>query len=64
MLTGIRLSKKSDIAKIWNNGGVWIDDLKYRGPLKYIISYMSMDIYNERLTGKKAYFTSRNLERY
>lgn len=63
MLTGLRLSKKGDIAKIWNNGGVWVDDLRYRGPLEYIIMLMSMGIYDERIAGKKAYFTSRNLIR-
>jgi signal transduction histidine kinase len=63
MLTNLGLNIKKDIVKIWNSGWVWIDELRYKGSLDYITWCMSKDIDDERLMGKKAYFTSRNLVR-
>ena len=63
MLTDLGLSIKKDIVEIWNSGWVWIDELKYKNSFNYIIRCMSGDINDERLMGKKAYFTSKNLTR-
>jgi hypothetical protein len=55
------------ISKIWNlknRGSIHIkkiDDIKNAG--SYICKYMSKNMDDSRLCGKKAYFTSRNLEK-
>lgn len=63
MMTELGIRFKKDLVKIWNNGSVWIEDLRYMSSLNYFIGEMSKNINDERLIGKKTYFTSRNLIR-
>jgi hypothetical protein len=58
------------LEKIWGNGFVWINDLLKSNKGKpvdnvgaYMVKYMSKDFIDERLMGKKSYFTSKNLKR-
>ena len=64
MLANIGPSKRKIVFKIWGNGGVWVDWLRYTYSLESIIWKMKGRVGDERLIGKKAYFTSRNLKRY
>ena len=64
------LLNKKDLEKIWENGFVWIKDLlkaKNGKPVDnigaYLVKYMSKNNIDERLMGKKSYFTSKNLNR-
>jgi hypothetical protein len=70
MISDFGYIKHSELAKIWGNGFVWIRDLLKSNNGKpvdnvgaYIVKYMNKDVLDERLMGKKAYFTSRNLKR-
>lgn len=51
-----------DLAKVWRNGFVWvnkIDDVDNVGA--YICKYITKDSIDDRLQGKKCYFSSRGL---
>lgn len=70
MLSDFGYIKHCDLEKIWGNGFVWIRDLLSANKGKavdnvgaYIVKYMNKDIIDERLMGKKSYFTSKNLKR-
>lgn len=52
------------IASLWGNG--FVDILKTDGSIKlggYLAKYLSKALFDERLIGKKAYSTSRNIKR-
>jgi hypothetical protein len=70
MISDFGYIKHSKLGKIWGNGFEWIRDLLKSNNGKpvdnvgaYIVKYMNKDILDERLMGKKAYFTSKNLKR-
>ncbi|NLC31498.1 MAG: hypothetical protein GX765_05620, partial [Candidatus Moranbacteria bacterium] len=53
-----------ELKAIWGHGGVYINDIRHVDNVgAYLIKYMCEDVYDERLKGKKSYFSSRNLEK-
>ena len=64
MVTDLNLSSIKYMSKIWNIGGIWVDEINHKGSLDSIILRMEKNIDDDRLIGKKAYFTSRNLIRH
>jgi len=70
MLSDFGYIEQEQLERIWDNGFVWIRDLLIANKGKpvdnigaYIVKYMNKNIIDKRLMGKKAYFTSRNLNR-
>ena len=70
MLSDFGYIEHSDLGRLWGNGHVWIRDLltaNKGNPVtnvgRYIAKYMNKNVLDERLMGKKAYFTSKNLKR-
>jgi hypothetical protein len=63
MLAKIGFSHRNVILKAWGNGWVWADVIKHETTLKLAILDMQKGIADERLIGKKAYFTSKSLKR-
>ena len=70
MLSDFGYIEQKELEKIWGNGFVWIKDLLTGNKGKpvdnvgaYIVKYMNKNNIDKRLMGKKAYFTSRNLNR-
>lgn len=70
MLADFEYIEQSELERLWGNGFVWINDLLHANkdsPVDnvgaYIIGYMNKNVLDKRLMGKKAYFTSRNLDR-
>ena len=70
MISDFGFIEQKKLEDIWGNGFVWIRNLLKANDGKpvdnvgaYIVKYMDKDMIDERLVGKKAYFTSRNLKR-
>lgn len=53
-----------ELAEIWSHGDIVIEEIKDISDAgTYVCKYMSKDMDDSRLCGKKAYFTSRGLEK-
>jgi len=70
MLADFCYIEQKELGKIWGNGFVWINNLLKANNGKpvdnigaYIVKYMNKDTLDERLMGKKSYFTSKYLKR-
>lgn len=60
----LKFIDKEDIAKIWSHGTIKVNEIKNISDLgSYVCRYMSKDLDDSRLCGKKAYFASRGLEK-
>jgi hypothetical protein len=64
VLCNLQYMKASQIGKIWGNGFIKVNKIKDINNLgHYISKYLQKDIFDKRLIGRKAYFTSRNINR-
>ena len=60
----LKFIDKKDIAEIWSNGFIKINETKDISDLgSYVCKYMSKNFNDSRLCGKKTYFTSRGLSK-
>lgn len=64
MICDLPYIKKKDLADIWKQGFVKINRIKHVDNVgAYVIKYMTKDLNDPRLCGKKAYLTSRGLKK-
>lgn len=60
----LKFIDKEELAKIWSHGAIEIEEAKDVSDVgTYICKYMSKNMDDSRLCGKKAYFTSRELKK-
>jgi hypothetical protein len=53
---------QKDLCELWRNGHVWINQIRI-SDIEKVANYMSREMNSPRLNGKKAYFTSKNLDK-
>lgn len=64
MMCDLPYIKAALLQELWGNGYIKINKIKHVDNVgAYIVKYMTKDLKDERLKGKRAYFTSKNLER-
>jgi hypothetical protein len=64
MIADLPYIKTKEIADIWGNGFVKANRIKHVDNVgAYVIKYMSKDLHDERLVGRKAYQCSKGLEK-
>lgn len=64
MISNLPYIKNSELADIWNNGFVRINDIRHVDNVgAYMVKYMLKDMNDERLNGEKAYLSSKGLDK-
>jgi hypothetical protein len=64
LLCNLQYIKAKDIEKLWGNGFIKINRISHLENVgSYIAKYMNKNAFDVRLNGRKAYFTSRNINR-
>lgn len=64
VIMDIGFVRQKDLQEIWGQGFIKINRIRHVDNIgAYVTKYMTKDLYDERLSGKKAYLASRNLKR-